>query len=47
MPRKSLTAEDIVTKARNNIELKTVQSKILFRTQIIKKNKITSNIEAV
>jgi hypothetical protein len=24
-----------------------IQSKILFRTQIIKKNKITSNIEAV
>ncbi|MFV8364325.1 erythromycin esterase family protein [Flavobacterium sp. ZT3P35] len=49
--RKSLTAEDIVTKARNNIELNYYQDsynqKFYFRTQIIKKNKITSNIEAV
>jgi hypothetical protein len=46
-----LTAEDIVTKARNNIELNYYQDpynqKFYFRTQIIKKNKITSNIEAV
>ena len=49
--RKSLTAEDIVTKARNNIELNYYQDpynqKFYFRTQIVKKNKITSNIEAV
>lgn len=48
---KPLTAEDIVTKARNNIELNYYQApynqKFYFRTQIIKKNKITSNIEAV
>ena len=48
---KVLTAEEIVTKARNSIELNYFQTpynqKFYYRAQIIKKNKITSNIEAV
>lgn len=48
---KLLSAEEIVTKARNSIELNYFQNpynqKFYYRTQIIKKNKITSNIEAV
>jgi erythromycin esterase-like protein len=49
--RKSLTPEEIVTKARNSVELNYLQTpynqKFYYRTQIIKKNKITSNIEAL
>lgn len=48
---KSLTAEEVVAKARNSIAINYFQNsynqKFYYRTQIIKKNKITSNIEAV
>ena len=49
--QKVLTAEEIITKAKNNIEVNYFQSpynqKFYYRTQIVKKNKITSNAEAI
>ncbi|WP_413998123.1 erythromycin esterase family protein [Flavobacterium sp. W1B] len=48
---KVLTAEEIIAKARDNIKINYFQNpynqKFYYRTQVIEKNKITSNIEAV
>ena len=50
-PKKVLTAEEIITKARNSVEANYFQNpynqKFYYKAQIIKKNKITSNVEAV